>query len=175
MSEKAETKVCPMCAETIKAAAKVCPHCRKIQMRWLFITRYDWLVLAAVALFIGTLFLFIKLVSGGRSFSSSRDKITVLDSQLAVDAGIGYTNVVVSGVLTNSSDYAWQLGEFEVRFLDGSGKIVDVRKGFDRFTVLPRSDHSFHLTLFSGSIPEHASRKIMIRSAKDPNAWFASD
>ena len=28
MNEAAETKVCPFCAETIKAAAKLCPFCQ---------------------------------------------------------------------------------------------------------------------------------------------------
>ena len=34
MTESSDAKVCPMCAETIKAAAKVCPHCRYWQSRF---------------------------------------------------------------------------------------------------------------------------------------------
>jgi hypothetical protein len=176
MAENEQTKVCPHCAETIKAAAKVCPHCHKIQKRWLFITGYDLLVLAMGLLFIGTVFWFIKMSSNGRSFSSSREKIEVLNSQLAIDDSHDHTNVIVSGVLTNSSDYEWEMRSFEVRYLNSSGKIVDVDLASDWFTVLPHSDHSFHLTLWSRkSIPEHASYKVFVRSAKDSNAWFPGD
>lgn len=173
MSENEQAKICPLCAETIKAAARVCPHCRKIQRRGLFITKYDLLALAMPLLVLGTFFLLDQMFAKGRSFSPSRDKIEVLSSQMMVgDCGYS-TNVVVSGILTNRSDYAWQMIEFEVRYLDGSGKIIDVDSGSDGFTVLPHSDHSFHLTLYSRqSIPEHTSHKILIRSATDQNAWF---
>ena len=173
MAENEQTKVCPLCAETIKAAAKVCPHCHKIQKRWLFITQYDLLGIVTLLLVVGTVWILVKLFAEGRSFSSSRDKITVLSSQLAVDANSDDTNVVVSGILTNASNYAWNTKEFEVRFYDSSGKIVDTGSGEDGFTVLPHSDHSFQITLYSRkSIPEHSSRKVILRSAGDPDAWF---
>jgi hypothetical protein len=34
MDDQAASKVCPLCAETIKAAAKVCSHCRHWQKGW---------------------------------------------------------------------------------------------------------------------------------------------
>jgi len=175
MAENEQTKVCPLCAETIKAAAKVCPHCRKIQKRWFFITRYDLLALATVAIFIGAICLLNKMFFEGRSFSSSRNKIKVLNSQLSAQRMSDSTNVVVTGILTNSSDYSWRIGQFELRFLDASGKVIDADKQSDSdgFTVLPHSDHSFRLVLYSlSSIPEHASYKLSICLAYDPNAQF---
>jgi hypothetical protein len=176
MAENESTKVCSLCAETIKAAAKVCPHCRKIQKRWLFITRYDLAVLAMGFLAVGTVVWSVNMFSNGRNFSSSRDKVEVLSSQLVVDSSRENTNVIVSGILTNGSDYEWDMGNFEVRYLNNFGKIVDVDSGSDNFTVLPHSDHAFHLTLWSRkSIPEHASCKVFVRSAKDSSAWFPGD
>lgn len=176
MAEAEQTKVCPLCAETIKAAAKVCPHCRKSQKRWLFASRFDWLALATPLVFFGTIYLLGNLFIDGRSFTPSRDKFEVLSSQAAVNVASDYTNVVVSGVLTNGSDYAWRTGEFEIRFLDASGKLVDVGVSSDGFVVLAHNDHSFSLTLYSMKlIPEHASRRIKILSANDPSAWFAGD
>jgi hypothetical protein len=176
MDAHADTRVCRLCAETIKAAAKVCPYCRKIQKRGLFFTKYDCLALAVPFIFLGTILLLGKMFIRGRSFSSSRDNIEVLNSEVAMETSRDYTNVVVVGVLTNKSDHAWQIGEFEVRYLNSSGKAVDVMSGWEGFTVLPHSNHSFRLTFYSRtSIPEHTSRKVSVRSAKDPNAWFVSD
>lgn len=176
MAETEQTKICPLCAETIKEAAKICPHCRKSQRRWLYCSENDLLAIATILIFIGAVILTFKVFTGSRNFSSSRDKIEVLNSQLAVDVSSESTNVVVSGILTNRSDYAWQMIEFEVRYLNDSGKLVDVDSGSEGFTVLPHSDHSFHLTLYSRkSIPEHASHKVIIRSASDPGTWFNND
>jgi hypothetical protein len=176
MTKTEPTKVCPLCAETIKAKAKVCPHCRKVQKRWLFCSRYDAVAFASAFVFIGTVYLLGNMFIEGRNFSSSRDKIAVLNSQVGIESSSEQTNVVVTGLLTNRSDYAWRTGEFEVRFLDASGKIADVDFRSDGFTVMPHNDHSFSLTLYSRkSIPEHTSRKITIRSASDPDAWFSGD
>lgn len=176
MTEIEPTKVCPLCAETIKAKAKVCPHCRKIQKRWFIGSKYDAVAFASAFVFIGTVYVIGNLFFEGRKFSSSRDQIAVLNSRVGIEYSSEQTNVVVSGLLTNRSDYAWRTGEFEVRFLDASGKIVDVAPSMDSFTVMPHNDHSFSLTLYSRkSIPEHASRKITIRSASVPDAWFSAD
>lgn len=176
MAEIETTKVCPLCAETIKAAAKVCPHCRKIQTRWFFINEYDLTAVLSVIFFVGAVFVAFKAFGEGRSFASSRDKVTVLSSQLSIDANHDYTNVVVSGIMTNASDYAWNLGRVEVQFLDAAGKVIDADASSIGSTVLSHSDHSFRLTLYSrNTIPNHASYKVLVRSASDPGFWPTTD
>ena len=176
MLENKPTKVCPLCAETIKAAAKVCPHCRRVQTRWFFINEYDLMAVMSVILFAGASFVCFKVFGEGRNFSSSRGKIIVLSSHASVEAHHDYTNVVVSGVLTNASDYAWNLGMFEVRYLDMAGKVVDADEGSGGFTVLSHSEHSFRLTLYSRkTVPDHVSQQVQVRSASDPGFWWSSD
>jgi hypothetical protein len=173
MAENEQTKTCPLCAEIIKAKARVCPHCRKIQKRGFFFTKYDLIALAVPLLVLGTFLFLFQIFAEGKSFSLSKNKVVVLSSQLMVVDSEYSTNVIAVGVLTNSSNYAWQMLQFEVRFFDEFGKIADVDSGSDGFTVLPHSDHSFRLTLYSRtSIPKHASYKIIVRSAQDQKAWF---
>ncbi len=172
MAESEQTKVCPLCAETIKAVAKVCPHCRKYQYWWAFITTHDVLAVLPILILVWTAWALMEMFYSGRDFSSSRDKIEVLNSQLALDVTSYSTNVIVSGVLTNGSDYAWNIGEFEVRFFDDSGKLADADKASTIFTVLPHSNDSFKITLYSrNSIPKYASHKVLVQSAHDPNHY----
>jgi hypothetical protein len=178
MTENEQTKICPLCAETIKAAARVCPYCRKNQRRGLFLNRFDLIGAITALLMLATFLLLARMFTEGRSFSSNRDKIEVISSKVAFQIKPHYTNIVVSGILTNRSNYSWQIRAFEIRFFDGSGKIIDADEGWpdSRLTVLPDSDHSFRFRLDSRkSIPEHASYKVMVRSANDPSIPFAGN
>jgi len=176
MPENESTKVCPLCTETIKAAAQVCPYCRRNQGRGWFLSRYDLLAMVTALLFIGALVVTGNFFNTGRSYASSRDKIEVLNSQLMVDVSGEARNVGMTGILTNKSDYAWHDLAFEVRYLDGSGKLLDVDSGSEDFTVLAHTDHSFHLDFASRkSAPEHASYKVIVRSAREPGRWFATN
>jgi len=175
MTEGEQTKVCPLCAETIKAAAKVCPFCHTRQNGWGFLSSNNLIAVATVVLVVVIAIILGRYRFPGRTFSPTQDHIDVLSSQLSIHPGKYSTNVVITGVLTNSSPYAWQLIAYtgmEVRFFDREGKIADLYKSgsVDDFTILPASDHSFSFYLDRTSIPDYASYKVYIRSAKDPKA-----
>ena len=178
MAENDQTKICPLCAETIKAAAKVCPYCRKNLRRGIYVDVFDAAALGTVAFFIGVIVLIYNIFAQGRGFSPVRHEIEVLSSQVAMGASSEHTNVFVSGILTNRSDYAWQNLKFEVRYFDQSGKMFDADSCDDHqeFTVLSHSDHSFSLNLWSrDSIPKYATYRVMVTSASDPRNWFPDD
>ena len=170
MPDNEQTKVCPLCAETIKAAAKVCPHCRKSQRRWVFMTRYDFTAIVFALLLPVTFYIFCKIFYNGRDFALDRDKIKVLDFHFAVDKNRYETNVVMSGVLTNESEYSWDIAHLEVRYLNNSGKVFDVDHSEDGgFTVMPHSDHSFQLTLYERKVvPQYSDCEVKVVSARDP-------
>ncbi len=174
MSESEQTKVCRRCAETIKAAAKVCPYCRSSQTRWLFVSKHEVIPILTLLLFAGTAWLiFFYFSQSERRFSPSRDRIEILSSQVTIQKTKYGQHVVVVGVLTNQSPYAWLVGDFSVRYFDKDGKTLDVDSSIEVFTVLPHSDHSFRLSFESRkSIPEYTNHKVYVRKATDPKAWW---
>lgn len=178
MAETGQTKVCRLCAETIKAEAKVCPYCRAGQRRRYVLTIHDWIMILTLLFFGGSIYLTLQLLEHGRAFSPPRDRIDVLYSRLGFrvtkwgSSPRWETNIVVVGTMTNASPYAWAVGgisEVEVRFFDRDGKITDTdRLSGEEFTILPHSDHSFRFYVHRKSIPEYANYRIYVRSAENP-------
>jgi hypothetical protein len=173
MPDNERTKVCPLCAETIKAAAKVCPYCRKSQRRWVFMTRYDVLAVAVTLLFAIACYSFWNIYYQGRDFALDKDQIRVTDFHFVIEKNQYGTNVVMSGVLTNESDHSWNINHFQVRYLNSAGKVFDVDDNSEdvEFIVMPHSDHSFQLTLFDRTAaPQYSDCKVKVVSASDPRA-----
>ena len=177
MTESEQTKVCPLCAETIKAAAKVCPHCRRPQNRWFFISEHDAMALCALVVLIISVISVVRFFGFGRQYSPVRHKLTVLNTAFGVEATSEHTNVVVSGIVTNESDYTWQLMGFQVRFLDSGGKTFEVGNGSYAYCVIPsHTESSFKLDLYSlQKIPQFSSVKAAVTEAKEPGFWFNND
>jgi predicted nucleic acid-binding Zn ribbon protein len=176
MADNEQTKICPLCAEKIKAAARVCPFCRKSQKRFFFISQFDLQMVLVLVLFVLSVFLAFWFFGTGRQYSPELHKITVLSTQFGIETTSEHTNVVVSGVLTNASSYTWKLTGFQIRFLDAAGKTVEMSNAGSEYidlTVLPHSDRSFHLDLYSiKTVPSYDSTKMTVTEAIDPGFWF---
>jgi hypothetical protein len=170
MAETEQTKVCPHCAETIKAAAKVCPYCRKSRRQRANLTPSEFCVTLTTVLVLGTLLVIARDLWRPRDFGPDKNKVLVTSFHFDLAKNRFSTNLVVIGVLTNASKHSWRLDELEIRYFDTNRKLLDFRnQSIDDFTILPNSDHAFSLNLYSPkSAPNFATCTVQVVSAYDP-------
>jgi membrane protein YdbS with pleckstrin-like domain len=152
MGESADTKVCPRCAETIKAAAEVCPHC---QSR---LARFAWwdrnlagaavaVVLLGQAIVVGVWLIPEDARSEGRRYARHRGDLAVV--RVALDRAKVRPEFWVSGFVTNTGAFPWRVQELEARFQDVRGNVFDVYHPAveDPFVVAPGQEHAFRVRL----------------------------
>jgi hypothetical protein len=179
MSEIAETKVCPHCAETIKAAARVCPNCRYWQKKW---SLYNPKIITALGLvvmtgyFIGIGIFMDQLFGSKHDFAEFRDQIVVVSSQVNHRTWSSNLWVTVVGVATNRSECSWKNVGVEAQFFDKSGNMIDAITAdteYRGFAILPHGEAAFKIEGKATRPPsEYASHKVFVRVAKDIEERF---
>jgi hypothetical protein len=180
MAGEADTKVCPFCAETIKAAAKVCPHCRHHQKKWSLqnpgiVMTLSALVLTAYLIGFGTFY--EKAFGPKEQFATYRSEISVVSSQFSQRISGSNLLSTIVGTLTNHSDVAWKDVGVEAQFFDHAGKLIDAitvnADDFHGVTVLPRGEAAFKIEgKASHPADDYGTNSVTVRWAKDVNAWF---
>src|SRR5262245_21129171 len=122
------TKTCRMCAETINAAARLCPYCRTDQRQsTIIVTIATWLSSLLLLAFFGGAFYFIYHVfTPGKDFAPFRNQFEVVSSSMQFNQNDKGTYVTTVGTVRNNSDQAWKEVQLEVRYFDGTNKLIDV-------------------------------------------------
>ena len=83
----------------------------------------------------------------GRSFAPYRAQLVAARTTLERDQVT--PEFWLSGYITNSGDYPWRIHELEVRFIEGEGKLVDVRRAdlSEKFVIQPLQEQAFRVAL----------------------------
>jgi hypothetical protein len=183
MAEIEQTKICPLCAETIKAAAKVCPHCRYWQKKWSLqnpqtaqtIGALCWIIIIIAAVMGLGVFL-DHLIGPKRDFALYQSQIAVVNSEMSFRISGSNLTVSVIGVVTNQSEFAWKNVGLEARLFDKDGKLIDVIQASDSsyngVVVLPHAEAGFKIQgKATKNESEYAAHKVFIGTGKDFNAW----
>jgi hypothetical protein len=184
MVENPMTKVCPLCAETIKVAAKVCPYCRTRQTRFALLKgeiRGFFTVLAV-------------LVVGGfildRVFflDKSEQKANLAFVQHKHDLTVGHTEWAaaekenaywLTGFVTNQGAFSWRVRELEVRIMDAQTNMVDVQHvAFgknDNFIIQSGQAHAFKIQFETPLLDTNSSLTVCVKRATDSRNYNDPD
>jgi len=179
MAETEQTKVCPLCAETIKAAAKVCPHCHYWQKKWSLrnprTMQSTSAILMAIVMFggiVGLGYFFEHLLGPKRDFAQYQDDVRVVNSETNFRTVESNLLVSVVGVLTNQSDFGWKHVGVEAQFFDGNSNLIDVIEAqgeyYSGLEILPRSEASFKIEGHAThKEQDYKSTKVFVRTGED--------
>jgi hypothetical protein len=173
--EDQQTKICPVCAETVKAVAKKCPFCRAdLRSSVIRIDPAPWFSWVFMLLFFcGALIVFYRVAYPGRDFSLCRNQIVVSSSSMQFSAGERGRYVTTVGTINNESDYGWKEVQLEVRYFNRNAKLIDVGvQIFPDIIIQPHSESAFRVrTLADQPESAYASHKVFVRTAKDIRRW----
>jgi hypothetical protein len=175
-----EKRICPFCAESIEAKAKLCPRCHQ----WLTLKSFRhplvtmlthvvpvtvvWIVLVAV-MFSS----FDRLQNPKPYYSEFPNSLKVLESQMNWAQTHDGLRIYITGVLTNTCPVGWRDAEFDCRFFDSHGVMLDAYVGRNYGTVLPCDDAAFRVAVIPvAPTNDYASFKIFVGNARSTKGLF---
>lgn len=173
-------RTCPFCAEIIKVEAKLCPHCRQWltlkSFRHPLVMTFTHLV-PLLAMWIGfavAVFSFTDNLQNPKPYYSEfPDALKVVESEMNWVQTPEGLRIFATGVLTNTSTFGWKDVEFDSRFFDAKGVMVDADTGHSYMTVLPNADNAFRVSIVpTAQTNEYASFKISVSNARSTKSLF---
>jgi hypothetical protein len=167
---------CPYCAEAVPSAAKICPRCRQ-WLTWKSLrnpTVYAAVVLSAMLGVFAVLGVFAeramtRLWNPAPYYAEFQGALEVLQSRMNWVQTKDGLRIFVTGRLTNHSAIAWQSPEFECRFFDANGAMIDAANARSSLTVQANDDSAFRAIVLPGCA-SNAYRSFQINPSTARNA-----
>ena len=174
------SRICPFCAEPVQSAAKVCPRCRQ----WLTIRSlrnpaiFMWVhggLLAALFMVMGFEFLHVmsRFENPKPYYSDFPQALRVVESRMNWAQTRDGLRIYLTGILTNQSPVSWRGIEFDCRFFDAKGMMVDAANAHAFLTIQPNDDAAFRAVVAPGAeTNDYSSYKLSITTARNARGWF---
>ena len=175
-----EKRICPFCAESIQVKAKVCPRCHQ----WLTLKslRHPSVMVLVhvvpitviwIAMAIAMFSLFDSFQNPKPYYSEFPNSLKVLESQMNWTQTKDGLRIYITGVLTNTSPVVWRDAEFDCRFFDSHGVMLDACVGRNYGTILSSDDEAFRVAIIPiAPTNNYASFKIFVGNARSAKGGF---
>jgi hypothetical protein len=106
-------------------------------------------------------------------YTSFPDAVRVIESRINWVATDKEPRIYVTGIITNQSPIAWKDVEFECRFYDTNGVMVDAYNRRSDLTIKSNDDSAFRVSVVpSRPAKDYASHKLSVSTARNDKAPF---
>ncbi len=169
------SRVCSYCAEPVKNAAKICPHCRQ----WLSVFSLRNPIVVSTFLIFFILIFAVALICSiqrlfdpGIDFSPYRNDISIVESRMNFSNDEKDPMLYLVVLVTNKTDVAWRSIQFDARFFDKSGTLIDTCDyPVSSLVIPPHAESALRIkTHPTHPLLDYESFKISVRSARDAKA-----
>jgi hypothetical protein len=106
-------------------------------------------------------------------YSEFLDSLRIVESRMNWVQTKDGRRIYLVGIITNQSQVAWRDVEFQCRFFDTNGVMVDASSARGWLTIRPNDDSAFRATVTPGrSTNDYDSYKLSVSTARNSKALY---
>ena len=114
-----------------------------------------------------------RLMNPKPYYSQFPDSVRIVESHMNWAVAHDDVRIYIAGVVTNTSPFTWKEAEFDCRFFNAKGEMIDATTGYGHVTVRPNDDVAFRVSIApTAPTNSYASFKISVSHARNSRSWF---